>query len=144
MRRETSDRFESSMRTETVGLEVRPFKSLLLRATYSTAFRPLLTYRAVQEPSERTQVITDPMFNTSYEVGIVSSGGVPAGIRPESSKNRTIGFIYRPSTDWSLSLTNWDIEFVDRIASTRVQSRSEERRAGKECASRCSYRGCPC
>src|SRR3546814_653244 len=62
------------------------------------------------------------MFNTSYEVGIVSSGGVPAGIRPESSKNRTIGFIYRPSTDWSLSLTHWDIEFVDRIASTSVQS----------------------
>src|SRR3546814_907549 len=122
MRRETSDRFESAMRTETVGLEVRPFKSLLLRATYSTAFRPLLTYRAVQEPSERTQVITDPMFNTSYEVGIVSSGGVPAGIRPESSKNRTIGFIYRPSTDWSMSLTHWDIEFVDRIASTSVQS----------------------
>src|SRR3546814_10993106 len=62
------------------------------------------------------------MFNTSYEVGIVSSGGVPAGIRPESSKNRTIGFIYRPSTDWSLSLTHWAIEFVDRIASTSVQS----------------------
>src|SRR3546814_1956941 len=56
MRRETSDRFESAMRTETVGLEVRPFKSLLLRATYSTAFRTLLTYRAVQETSERTQV----------------------------------------------------------------------------------------
>src|SRR3546814_17162598 len=97
------------MRTETVGIEVRPFKSLLLRATYSTAFRPLLTYRAVQDPSERTKVITDPMFNTSYEVGIVSSGGVPAGTRPESSKNRKIGFIYRTTTDWSLRQTQWDI-----------------------------------
>src|SRR3546814_2659485 len=54
MRRETSDRFESAMRTETVGLDVRPFKSLLLRATYSTAFRPLLTYRAVQEPDRKS------------------------------------------------------------------------------------------
>src|SRR3546814_18651939 len=58
----------------------------------------------------------------SYEVVIVSSGCVPAGIRAESSKNRTICFIYRPCTDWSLILTHWDIEFVDRIASTSVQS----------------------
>src|SRR3546814_6777416 len=64
MRRETSDRFESAMRTETVGLEVRPFKSLLLRATYSTAFRPLLTYRAVQEPSERDRKST--RLNSSH------------------------------------------------------------------------------
>src|SRR3546814_2022593 len=43
-------------------------------------------------------------------------------MRLESSKNMTICFIYRPSTDWSLSLTPWDIEFVDRLASTSVQS----------------------
>src|SRR3546814_4384682 len=32
IRRESSDRFEKPIRTETIGLEVRPFKSLLLRS----------------------------------------------------------------------------------------------------------------
>src|SRR3546814_7326182 len=40
IRRESSDRFEKPIRTETIGLEVRPFKSLLLRSTYSSAFKP--------------------------------------------------------------------------------------------------------
>src|SRR3546814_12014220 len=75
MRRETSDRFESAMRTETVGLEVRPFTSLLLRATYSTAFRPLLHYRAVQDPRERTPFINAPIFNPNQKAGVTGKQG---------------------------------------------------------------------
>src|SRR3546814_11442618 len=43
IRRESSDRFEKPIRTETIGLEVRPFNSLLLRSTYSCACKPQRT-----------------------------------------------------------------------------------------------------
>src|SRR3546814_15577149 len=42
-------------------------------------------------------------------------GVVPTELKPESSANRTIGLLYRPSEDWSLSLTHWDIRLMNRL-----------------------------
>src|SRR3546814_1082050 len=52
IRRESSDRFEKPIRTETIGLEVRPFKSLLLRSTYSSAFKPPIARRVILPPRD--------------------------------------------------------------------------------------------
>lgn len=122
-RREWSDRSEQPANTETLGFEFRPFESLLLRGTYSTAFRPLLTFRSLEEPANSLLYVEDPKFNNEgYYVNVTSQGGVPPGIRPETSKNRTIGLVYRPSQDWTFSLNAWDIQIKDRIAVLALQT----------------------
>jgi iron complex outermembrane receptor protein len=123
LRRETSDRFDSSAMTETLGLEYRPLETLLLRATYSTAFRPLLTYQAGQDVRDIQNPVTDPLAgDAEYWVTIIGGGGVPADLRPERSVNRTVGLVYRPSDDWNLSLNYWRIRFQDRITVISAQS----------------------
>jgi iron complex outermembrane receptor protein len=134
-RSESSDRTSERTRSETIGLEFRPTESLLLRATYSTAFRPLLAYNAVQTPYERRQFVRDPLHNPTQRVPVDTYlfGGVPEGLRPETSSTTTIGFLYRPSPGWSLSLTKWDIEFRDRIATISTQTiiNNEDRFPGR-------------
>lgn len=123
MRRETSNRFKDPTRTETIGLEVRPTESLLLRSTYSTAFRPLLAYSAVQDPTPSEFYFLDPNFDgLEYSAPGLLTGGVPPDLGPETSKTITMGVLYRPSSDWSVSLTHWDMKFSDRIAFVDAQT----------------------
>lgn len=123
LRRENSDRFESATRTEVVGLEVRPTDSLLLRATYSTAFKPLVANLAIRDPVARMQAVSDPKFGGDYfTANVTSLGGVPPELKPERSATRTIGAVWRPVSELSLSMTHWDIRFRDRIAGIDPQS----------------------
>lgn len=124
MRSESGDRYSERTRTETFGLEVRPVDSLLLRSTFSTAFRPLLTYSSVQSPLESQQYISDPLNNPDewYPVDTYLRGGIPAGLGPETSKTTTLGLLYRHSSDWSISVTYWDLEFRDRIATLSLET----------------------
>src|SRR5690606_32927680 len=48
IRNEALGRSNEDATTSTVGFEFRPFKSFLIRGTYSTAFKPILTYDAVR------------------------------------------------------------------------------------------------
>lgn len=122
-RSESSDRYTDSTQTNTIALELRPTESLLLRSTYSTAFRPLLVYSAVQAPLEFPLWIEDPEFNgMAYQVNTTYWGGVPLEIKPETSATTTFGALYRPTPDLSLSLTHWEIEFRDRISSVSLQT----------------------
>ena len=127
VRRESSTRFAEDATTEMIGLEWRPSEGLLLRATYSTAFRPLLNYYAVLNPLNRTLTVSDPLRGgVSYQVGIRQFGGVPDDLKPESSKNTTVGFNYRPTDAWNFSLTHWDMEFTDQIAFLPLQTLVDE------------------
>ena len=124
LRRESNDRMEGAATTETMGLEFRPFESILIRGTYSTAFRPLLAYFSVQDALYEMQYIYDPRISVDeyFEVPVRIRGGKPDGLNPESSNNSTVGFVYRPSQNWSLSVTHWDMEFTDRISFIPVQT----------------------
>lgn len=127
VRRESSNRFADDATTEMLGMEWRPTESLLLRGTYSTAFRPLLNYYAVFNPDYRTLTVSDPLQGgTSYQVRIRQIGGVPDDLKPESSENTTVGLIYRPVDNWSLSLTHWDMNFTDQIAFLPLQTLVDE------------------
>jgi iron complex outermembrane receptor protein len=123
VRRESSDRFKDQTQTETFGLEVRPSNSLLLRSTYSTAFRPLLAYSAVQDPTPSEFYFLDPRFNNEeFLAPGFLTGGIPPELGPETSKTITIGALYRPSPDASLSITYWNMKFRDRIAFVEAQT----------------------
>lgn len=115
LRRETSDRFPGSALTNTVGMEFRPWESLLLRSTYSTGFRPVITHSALQNPYDVWNNLLDPKLNEYYLVRTTQSGGAPADLGPETSKTITMGLVYRPSADWSMSLTHWNIRLDDEI-----------------------------
>lgn len=122
MRSESSDRFEERARTETLGMEFRPVESLLFRATYSTAFRPLLAYWAVQPSYDTLFFVSDPRNpGPRYPVQMNLFGGVPNGLGPETSDTTTFGLLYRPTANFSLSVTRWNIQFRDRIASISTQ-----------------------
>ncbi|MGH3711689.1 MAG: TonB-dependent receptor domain-containing protein, partial [Pseudonocardiaceae bacterium] len=115
-RQESSDRFDEDAKTKTFGLEIRPFQSLLLRATYSTAFKPPLTFTSAELPFTYVDFVLDPRFGgDAFDVTVESGGGISPGLRPETSDNTTFGLLYRPSSLWSVSLTHWDIEFIDRM-----------------------------
>lgn len=115
VRNETSDRFSGSALTKTAGLEARPWESLLLRSTYSTAFRPIITHNALEAPLEMYTSIFDPKFGGYYNTQQITTGGAPADLKPETSTTVTMGLLYRPVQDWSLSLTHWNIKFRDEI-----------------------------
>jgi len=117
MRRESSERFNGNTQTRTFGLEAWATEKLLLRSTYSTAFRPLLSYSAVQDVEPAETSFYDPKFGGQlfYPVPALRGGGVPPDLGPENSKTITMGLLYRPSADWNLSLTHWDMKFRDRI-----------------------------
>lgn len=123
LRSESSNRFKDRTQTATLGLEFRPADSLLIRSTYSTAFRPLLAFSAVQDPNARDFYFLDPKFNNQEFVAPgFQTGGVPPDLGPEKSETRTMGLVYRPSSDWSVSLTHWDMKFRDRIAYVDAQT----------------------
>jgi len=95
----------------------------MLRATHSTAFKPILSYSAVQNPLERTASITDPrMGGTRYVVDTIATGGVPPELAPERSWTTTVGATYRPSSSMNVTLTLWDTKFRDRISFLALQS----------------------
>lgn len=124
MRLETGDKYEETAKTGAMGLEFRPVENLLLRSTVSSAFRPVLTYGASEDPSfqEIGAYISDPRFDgQSYFTASVSQGGIPPGLSPEKSTTRTLGATYRPTEGWSLSVTGWEIEIRDRMTGVSSQ-----------------------
>lgn len=115
-RRERSGRFDQDANSETLGLQFRPHENLMFRATYSTAFRPLVVFTAVQPSNSFPVPISDPHFGGAYVFPqYVIGGGVPEGLLPETSTSRTIGFVYTPAADWRLSVTRWDNRLRNRL-----------------------------
>lgn len=124
LRSESSDRIKERTESETIGIEFRPAETLLLRSTFSTAFRPLLNYYAIQNPYERVGFVRDPRNNPAIRVRVntILFGGVPEGLKAETSTTTTLGLLYRPSDSLSISLTAWDIKFRDRITGLPLQT----------------------
>lgn len=121
-RRESTNRYEEDARTSVLGLEVRPQPNLLLRATHSTAFKPISIYRASQEVYHWINPVFDPQRNGEQANPEATwGGGIARGLRPETSTSKTAGITYLPSRLWQLSLTYWDIEVLDGFRSTNAQ-----------------------
>jgi len=123
LRRETSDRFSGDSMTRTVGVEFRPFDKLMLRSTYSTAFKPIITHNALENPYQLSgYYLSDPKTGGSYYVDVLMTGGAPEDLRPETSSTITMGIVYRPSEEWFFSLTNWNLKFEDQIRQIDMNS----------------------
>jgi iron complex outermembrane receptor protein len=96
--------------TPQFGVEWRPLDGLLMRATYSAAFKaPSLfdLYTARQQTSQSP--ITDPLTGQTYQVTLI--GGGNSGLRPEIGHSHTLGLVYSSVAipDLQLSITYWNV-----------------------------------
>lgn len=116
-RRESIGHFEDDATTETLGLEFKPLSSLLLRATYSTAFKPLPDFNLVQDPRPFSNyLVPDPRFGGEvFPVELTEGGGAPPGLQPETSTSRTAGILYFPASGWQIAATYWDNRLRNRF-----------------------------
>lgn len=117
MRVESTTRFERNATTEMLGLELRPSSNILLRATYSTAFKPITIYHGSSPVGEFSTYVQDPaLAGEMYLVPrIIYGGGIPDGLKPEQSTSKTIGVVYTPTANWRLSITSWEIDVGDLL-----------------------------
>jgi iron complex outermembrane recepter protein len=107
--------------TPQLGAEFRPLKPLLLRASYSRAFRaPDLVdlYAASQTISAE---VADPLKGNVYETVSLTTGGNP-NLQPITGLSRTFGFEYSTqSPDLHVSITHWSIEETNAIQQLQPQ-----------------------
>src|SRR3546814_3624655 len=137
------------------GLEFRPSGSLLIRTTYSSAFKPILAYDAVR-PAEIypfPNSVRDPAFDgQEFPVQVLTGGGTPLDLKPETSTNITFGFVYAPNQSFRASLSAWRNEFNNKFEylqlyqdqlivdnESRYPERSEEHTSELQSLMRISY-----
>ena len=102
------------------GLEVRPVRSLLLRATSASSFKPptLLQVNAttVRFTSEQLGLV-DPRNGNAPIVGAEVVFGIALPLTPETGKAHSLGAIWEPEglSGARLSLTAWRMKLDDLI-----------------------------
>jgi iron complex outermembrane receptor protein len=98
------------------GIEFRPMDSLLLRATYGTAFKPPTLFALGQPRSSSPLPVTDPLRNREPAVIESISGGNP-DLDPTTSESSTLGIAWSPRSvqDLNLSLTAWTLRIDNAI-----------------------------
>jgi iron complex outermembrane recepter protein len=118
------DRFSDFGRATTpqFGLEFRPNDSLLLRASFSKAFRAPTLFALNGPPTTFNFRLTDPKQGGVLVVVPVTSGGNP-GLRPETGRSWSVGGIWTSARFPGLtaSATYWNIHEQNRITTLDAQ-----------------------
>jgi iron complex outermembrane receptor protein len=104
------------------GAEARPLQSLLLRASYSSAFKPPLLVSLYAPMFNSTFTVTDPQLG-----GLIYSAPTVAGgntnLRPETGQARTVGFVFSPDfvPGLTLSISNWENRIKNGFTAPNAQ-----------------------
>ncbi|MFY7866731.1 TonB-dependent receptor [Roseateles sp.] len=107
---------ELSTTNPKIGLSYRPTKSLLARTSYGTGFRApsisemFLPLRAGVTAS----FVRDPVSGETTQLPIDRSANPE--LKPEKSKQFSIGAVFEPSRTWSGSIDYWAIRKTDIIS----------------------------
>lgn len=104
------------------GIVLRPLPDFLLRASYSSAFKPPLLFQLYSDVRSRTATITDPEVGQTYITNVVF--GANSNLEPQTGTSNTVGFEFTPRQipDLSFSVTHWDISLKDGITQPALQS----------------------
>ncbi|MBR7800399.1 TonB-dependent receptor [Undibacterium fentianense] len=107
-----------------LGLRFQPDKNLLFRASVGSGFRaPSMSdlYRPTQYSS--TATLPDPVYcaDNDNDLSVCADNWNTrrysnANLKPERSRQYTIGAIFEPSRDWTFSLDYWNIKRSDLIS----------------------------
>ena len=114
-----TDRFSDfgTATTPQFAAELRPARGLLLKGSYSEAFRaPLLSSLYGARTNVQQNVIDPLRGNVTVSIPTLS-GGNP-DIKPETGRSRSIGAMWTagPNVGLTASATYWEIKEADRIA----------------------------
>ena len=105
--------------TPQVGMELRPTDTLLIRATYSDAFKAPSLY-TLHTPQTVTpgSLLFDPLHGYKPVMATVVTGGNP-NARPELGLSRTLGVVYSSQyiPGLRVSVTHWSLDETDSIQS---------------------------
>ena len=106
----------------------QPFESLAFRGAYSTGFKvPEFTklFAGVNEVEYFGRDLVDPASCPSGSVNSAVPGceliqptiitGGKTDLRPEESKQKSLGLVYAPTGNFNISLDWWEIERIDSI-----------------------------
>jgi outer membrane receptor protein involved in Fe transport len=132
------------------GIEIRPMRSLLLRAAYGTAFRAPDLHYVFTGPGNVERGVTD--YYTcrvenegidysdcgDYELGIVANRTGNRDLKAETGKTLTAGIVFSPSSRLSLSVDYFRVRLdnqvddlsVDQIARDEADCRPTEEGGG--------------
>ena len=106
------------------GIEFRPIDSLLLRGSYSKAFKApdLRTVYAAPITILNSDLPADP-FRGGEIYGATVNFGANKNIKPQTGNSRSIGLVWTPSQleNLQLSVTNFRITEEDRITTPRIE-----------------------
>lgn len=99
-----------------VGVELRPLRPFLVRATYSTAFLAPTLLELHFPQSTYQSVVIDPLNGDTPETATIVYGG-NSNLRPETATSWTAGFVYSSEgiPGLQLAVTNWDINSNNSI-----------------------------
>jgi hypothetical protein len=113
--------------TYNAGAEVRPFKSLLIRAAYGTGFRApdlhyVFTGPGNTHPSandyflcRRDEPDSDISDCSNSDVGIVANRTGNRALRPETSKSLNAGFVFAPTRNIDLSVDYFRVTLDNQV-----------------------------
>ena len=103
----------------------------ILRASVGTGFRaPGLTSLWTPQTTGTSAQFTDPKFpNMPAQQVQEVSGGNP-NLKPERSKQNSVGIVLAPVKDLSVSLDLWNINITDKIATPSTQEIVSRFRSG--------------
>lgn len=100
-----------------VGLAWEPIKALTVHASYGTSFRaPLLSELVGPLRGVFVQSYADPQSATGLSTGYTLGGG-NLNLRPETATTYSFGVDYTPSDNVKASLTYFNIDYKNQIAS---------------------------
>ncbi|MDE2184699.1 MAG: TonB-dependent receptor, partial [Alphaproteobacteria bacterium] len=108
--------------TPQVGAEWRPWDELLVRATYSDAFKAPTLFQLHTPQSASTGIgVVDPTTGQSVSVTVI--GGGNPNLRAETGRSYTYGFVYSSKLipNLRLSITHWNVDENDSIQNLSPQ-----------------------
>ncbi|WP_175597298.1 TonB-dependent receptor [Peristeroidobacter soli] len=98
------------------GLEFRPIDHLLLRASYSTAFKPPTLYNLYAPTTTFESPIRDPLRGNET-VMVTQAYGGNEKLRPETGWSRNLGLVYSPTPQLDIMLTQWHMRLDNGFVS---------------------------
>jgi iron complex outermembrane receptor protein len=104
-----------------LALTYRPHEDVLMRASASTGFRAPSLSQAYYTSTVSTLSSSDGTFRQAGTFAVNHPVSVALGsqaLRPEKSKHQTVGVVYQPTSDFSVSADFFTADITDRIMLT--------------------------
>ena len=108
--------------TYKASLRYQPVKAVLIRAGHGTGFRaPMLSELWLPQTVGTSEQFTDPAFPNNSNLQVQALTGGNPNLKPEKSKQSTIGVVLQPIDAFSASIDYWRINVNGIITTPSAQ-----------------------